>query len=332
MGGTRAGTDEGSVSMTQLVTGGAGFIGSNLVRRLLAIGEEVRVFDDLSTGSVENLDEIRADVEVVVADVRDPDALGRAMQGAEVVYHLAALGSVSRSVADPMTTHAVNATGTLKVLEAGRHSGVRRVVYASSSSVYGDTPSLPKHEGMPPMPNSPYAVSKLTGEAYCRAFANSYAFETVSLRFFNVFGPRQDPRSQYAAVIPAFASRLLAGDRPTVFGDGTQSRDFTFVENAVDACVLAAGAGPDAVGQAMNVGCGERTTLLELLEAIGALVGRDLEPNFGPPRPGDVMHSEAAISKAKQLIGYRPLIGVREGLAETLRWLAVDTIVTGGVA
>jgi UDP-glucose 4-epimerase len=318
--------------MTQLVTGGAGFIGSNLVRRLLAIGEEVRVFDDLSTGSVGNLDEIRADVEVVVADLRDPDALGRAMQGAEVVYHLAALGSVSRSVADPMTTHAVNATGTLNVLQAGRHSGARRVVYASSSSVYGDTPSLPKHEGMPPMPNSPYAVSKLTGEAYCRAFANSYALETVSLRFFNVFGPRQDPRSQYAAVIPAFASRLLAGDRPIVFGDGTQSRDFTFVENAVDACVLAAGAGPDAVGQAMNVGCGERTSLLELLEAIRALVGRDLEPYFGPPRPGDVMHSEAAISKAKRLIGYRPLVGVREGLAETLRWLAADTIVTGGVA
>jgi UDP-glucose 4-epimerase len=317
--------------LVQLVTGGAGFIGSGLVRRLLAKGEDVRVFDDLSTGSTDNLEEIRTDVEIVVGDVRDLVALRRAMRGVDVVYHLGALGSVSRSVADPITTHAVNATGTLNVLEAARNSGVRRVVYASSSSVYGDTPTLPKHEGMAPMPKSPYAVSKLTGEAYCRAFASSYGSETVALRFFNVFGPRQDPGSQYAAVIPAFASRLLSGDRPVVFGDGNQSRDFTFVDNAVEACVLAAGAGPEAMGEAMNVGCGGRTSLLELLEAIGALMGRDVAPDFGPPRPGDVLHSEAAISKAEQLIGYHPVVGVQEGLAETVRWLG-DTSVVGGVA
>jgi UDP-glucose 4-epimerase len=317
--------------MSQLVTGGAGFIGSNLVRRLLATGAEVRVFDDLSTGFADNLDEIRAEIEIHVGDVRDPFALGLAMTGVDVVYHLAALGSVPRSVADPVTTHAVNATGTLNVLEAARHSGARRVVYASSSSVYGDTPSLPKHEG-PPMPNSPYAVSKLTGEAYCRAFAKSYGLETVSLRFFNVFGPRQDPSSQYAAVIPAFVSRLLAGDRPVVFGSGTQSRDFTFVENVVEACVLASRAGPTAIGEAMNVGCGARTSLLDLLATIGALAGVEPDPVFIPPRAGDVMHSEAAISKAKGLIGYEPLIGVEEGLADTMRWLAAEASEKGGVA
>ena len=317
--------------MTQLVTGGAGFIGSNLVRRLLTVGKQVRILDDLSTGSMANLADFRNDVEVMVADVRDPVALRTATQGAEIVYHLAALGSVSRSIADPATTHAVNATGTLNVLDAARRAGVRKVVYASSSSVYGDTLTLPKHEAMPALPNSPYAVTKLTGEAYCRAFARSFGLETVSLRFFNVFGPRQDPHSQYAAVIPAFASRLLAGDRPVVFGDGTQSRDFTFVANAVEACVLAAQAGSAAAGEGMNVGCGARTSLLDLLDALGSLIGVRPEPVFRPPRAGDVMHSEAAIHKAGRLIGYRPVVGVEEGLAETTRWMAAEMRVGGGV-
>ncbi len=302
--------------MDVLLTGGAGFIGSSLARALAASGHRVRVLDDLSTGSAANLEAV--DAETVVGDVRDLDAVRRAVEGTEVVYHLAALPSVARSVGDPLAVNSVNVDGTLNV----RDEGVRRVVYASSSSVYGDTPTLPKHEDMAVAPLSPYAASKLAGEAYCRAFAHAYGLETVSLRFFNVFGPRQDPFSEYAAVIPIFLTRMLAGEPPQVFGDGLQSRDFTYIDNAVRACLLAASAGPEAVGEAMNVGCGERITLLELIEGLNGVLRASLEPVFCPPRPGDVRHSEAAIERAARLIGYRPTVSVEDGLVETARWFA----------
>jgi UDP-glucose 4-epimerase len=305
-----------------LVTGGAGFIGSNLVHSLAAAGEVVRVLDDLSTGHPENLAGIEEQVEVLKGDVRDPVQVARAVKGVEVVHHLAALPSVARSVADPLASHQVNVDGTLNVLMAARDAGVRRVVYASSSSVYGDTPVLPKHEEMPVSPRSPYAASKLAGEAYCRGFARVYPLETVCLRFFNIFGPRQDPESQYAAVIPRFVTRMLAGVPAEVTGDGRQTRDFTFVANAVEACRLASVAGPEAVGEAMNIGCGDRISLLELISLLNDLLGGDIEPVFTAPRPGDVRDSKASVAKAADLLGYRPLIPVREGLAATIRWFA----------
>jgi nucleoside-diphosphate-sugar epimerase len=223
-----------------------------------------------------------------------------------------------------VASHQVNVTGTLNVLVAAREAGVRRVVYASSSSVYGDTPALPKREQIPVHPRSPYAASKLAGEAYCRAFTASFGLETVSLRFFNVFGPRQDPASQYAAVIPSFASAMLKGRSPTVFGDGTQSRDFTFVANALEACVLAGRAGPEVSGKLANVACGGRTSLLDLVAMLNQLLGTRIRPRFAPPRPGDIRHSQASIDEARRLFGYRPVAEVREGLAQTLRWLAED--------
>lgn len=327
--------------MNVLVTGGAGFIGSNLARCLAASGERVRVLDNLSTGSLDNLAEgdgvevaiagprPRATVElgvgvvdVLVGDVRDRDTVREAVAGVEVVYHLAALPSVTRSVSEPEDVHAVNVNGTLGVLLAAREAGARRVVYASSSSVYGDTPVLPKHEELPPAPQSPYAASKLAGEAYCRAFSRVYGLETVSLRFFNVFGPRQDPRSQYAAAIPRFVTRMLGGEPPVVFGDGLQTRDFTFVANAVQACLLAATADGPAVGEVVNVGCGGRTSLLDLVAMLNELLGTDIRPTFAEPRPGDIHDSEAAIGKAERLLGYRPLIDVRQGLAETVAWFS----------
>ncbi|HEX6207715.1 MAG TPA: SDR family oxidoreductase [Actinomycetota bacterium] len=306
--------------MIVLVTGGTGFIGSNLVRCLLGAGASVRVLDDLSTGRQENLDGLNGGLDIVVGDVRDGELLASVVRGTEVVYHLAALPSVARSIADPVATHDVNATGTLKVLLSARDAGARRVVYASSSSVYGDTPTLPKHEGMPVAPLSPYAASKLAGEAYCRSFTRSFSLETVALRFFNVFGPRQDPASQYAAVIPRFVNQVLQGESPTVFGDGEQSRDFTYIGNVVQACVLAAEAAAEASGRAMNVGFGRRTTLLELIQILGRIVGREIEPAFAPPRPGDVRDSLADISMAERLIGYRPLMDLRGGLTETVEW------------
>jgi UDP-N-acetylglucosamine/UDP-N-acetyl-alpha-D-glucosaminouronate 4-epimerase len=302
-----------------LVTGGAGFIGSNLTEALVGAGHDVRVLDDLSTGAEENLAAVEGSVQLIRGDVRDPGAVTAAVAGRDVVFHLAALPRVSRSVSDPVLTHDVNVTGTLQVLLAARDASIRRMVYASSSSVYGDTPTLPKLEDMAPLPRSPYAAGKLAGEAYCRAFAAVFAMETVSLRFFNVFGPRQDPRSQYAAVIPRFVARMLAGLRPEVFGDGRQTRDFSYVDNVVNGCIRAAEAGPRVAGEVMNVACGERISVLELVEAINDLLGTNLEPQFGEPRAGDVRDSLASIEKAERLLGYRPSVQVREGLRRTVR-------------
>jgi UDP-glucose 4-epimerase len=305
-----------------LVTGGAGFIGSNLVRSLAADGHAVRVLDDFSTGRKENLDGVAGEVQLVEGDVRDRLQVRNAVADVEVVHHLAALPSVARSVADPRASHEVNVDGTLNVLLAAGDAGVRRLVYASSSSVYGDTPVLPKHEEMPVSPRSPYAAAKLAGEAYCRAFSHVYPLETVCLRFFNVFGPRQNPASQYAAVVPRFVTRMLGGEPAEITGDGRQTRDFTYVANAVEACLLAAAAGPRAVGQAMNVGCGDRISVLDLVDLINGLLGNRIEAVFTAARPGDVRDSQAAIAKAARLIGYRPLVPVRDGLAETVRWFA----------
>lgn len=305
-----------------VVTGGAGFIGSNIVERLVEDGHEVRVVDDLSTGRRENLDGLLDRIAFHEQDICDADALLAVCRGADYVLHQAALASVQRSVEQPIATNRVNVQGTLTVLAAARDSGVRRVVYASSSSVYGDAPTLPKHEDMTPAPLSPYAVSKLAGEHYCAAFANVYGSSTVSLRYFNVFGPRQDPNSQYAAVVPIFMQCLLSGKAPQVFGDGEQSRDFTHVDNVVQANLLAAEAELPAGQNSVvcNVGCAERHTLNELLEILGEMVGAAPEARYGPERPGDVRHSLADIGRARELLGYQPAVGFREGLRRTLEW------------
>ena len=295
-----------------LVTGGAGFIGSNLAEALVKSSHRVRVLDNFATGARANL--TAGAVELLEGDLRDAAIVERAVQGIEVVFHQAALPSVARSLEDPATTHAVNATGTLTLLLAARRAGVRRVVYASSSSVYGDSPTLPKREEMPTQPKSPYAVSKLAGEQYCQVFAAAFGLETVSLRYFNVFGPRQDPASPYAAVIPKFLTAMRRGERPVIFGDGKQSRDFTYVENAVRANLLAAEA-PRASGEVINVACGARVTLLELVEQLNHLLGTYLDPIFAPPRPGDVRHSQADLTRAAALLGYQPTVDLQEGLA-----------------
>ena len=304
--------------MTTLVTGGAGFIGSNLVRHLLEQGERVRVLDDASTGHAENLDGL--DVELVRGDLRDAGTVRSCVDGVELVYHLGAIPSVARSVEDPASTHDVNVNGTINVLRSAGEARVRRVVFASSSAVYGETPGLPRTEDQATTPISPYGASKLAGEAYCRAFSRVFGLETVSLRFFNVFGPRQDPASEYASAVPRFVSRLLDGEPPIVFGDGHQSRDFTHVANVVRACTLAAQAGPGAVGEAINVGCGVRTSVLDLIGTIAGIVGAEVEPMFAPPRPGDVRDSEASLEKAERLLGYRPAVSVRDGLADAVAW------------
>ncbi len=317
--------------MKILVTGGAGFIGSNLVEDLVSSGHEVRVLDDLSTGSLDNLADIRPPPDAVVQDIRDTEAVWDAMRDVEVVYHLAALPSVARSVTDPVTTHQVNVDGTLSVLQAARRARVRRIVYASSSSVYGNTPRLPKDEAMPLAPQSPYAASKAAGEGYCRAFTHAYGLETVSLRFFNVFGPRQDPSSEYAAAIPRFIHRMLAGGSPEIFGDGEQSRDFTFVADVVQALRLAAASGPEAVGQAVNIGCGARTSLLQLVAILNKVLGTSISPVFSAPRQGDVRHSRADVTRAERLLGYRREVSFEAGLAQTIAWFAGRNSVTEAV-
>ncbi len=304
-----------------LVTGAAGFIGSNIVEELVSRGEDVRAFDNLSTGRRSNLDHVAGGIEFVEGDLRDPEAVGRAVRGVDYVLHQAALPSVPRSVQDPVASHEANATGTLNLLLAARDAGVKRVVYASSSSVYGNSPTLPKHEAMPTDPLSPYAVNKLAGEQYCKVFALVYGLPTVSIRYFNVFGPRQDPTSQYAAVIPAFITSVLRGERPTIYGDGLQSRDFTYVSNVVEANLLAC-AREEAIGYAMNVACGRSTTLVELVARINALLGTEIEPVFAPERVGDVKHSLADIRMAEEKLGYRTLVDFDEGLARTIDYMA----------
>jgi UDP-glucose 4-epimerase len=302
-----------------LVTGGAGFIGGHIVERLVRDGHGVRVLDDFSAGKEENLAPLMDKIELVRGDIRNREIVEEAMKDIEIVFHEAALGSVPRSVADPQTTHDVNITGTLNILLAARDAGVRRVVYASSSSVYGETPELPKHEKMPPQPLSPYALSKLAGEHYISVFKQVYGFEAVALRYFNIFGPRQDPNSHYAAVMPKFATALLNGERPVIYGDGLQSRDFTYVENVVEANLLASEA-EGAAGRAFNVACGGRYTLLELLAKMKEFLGSDIEPVHEPARAGDVRDSQASIEAAQQGFGYHVKVGFEEGLQRTVEW------------
>lgn len=300
-----------------LVTGGAGFIGSHIAQTLLNQGQSVRVFDNLSTGRESNLAALEGRAEVMRGDVRDLAAVRAAVAGVEVVFHEAAVASVPKSVADPLGSLEVNVTGTQHVLLAARDAGVRRVVFASSSAVYGNTPCLPSEESQPPDPLSPYALHKLTGEYLCRLATQLYALETVALRYFNVFGPRQDPNSEYAAVIPRFLTALAEGQRPTVFGDGEQTRDFIFIENVVRANLLAAES-PAAVGKVINIGSGERVSLNDLLGMARTLLGVSIEAEYCEARAGDVRDSLAAIERARTLLGYEPAIGFREGLARTL--------------
>jgi UDP-glucose 4-epimerase len=302
-----------------VVTGGAGFIGSNIVTRLVAEGQDVRVVDDLSTGHRENLAAVAEDVRFFEGSVCDSDLLATAFDGADYVLHQAALASVPRSVEDPVGTGRVNVEGTLRVFLAARDAGVKRVVFASSSSVYGDVPTLPKREDMAPQPMSPYAVGKLTGEHYASVCRQVFGTEITCLRYFNVFGPRQDPNSQYAAVIPIFIRCLLAGQAPHVYGDGEQSRDFTFVDDVVQANLQAATA-EGADGAVCNLGCGTRYTLNELLSLLQGILGTSIEPDYGPERPGDVRHSMADISRAREAFGYNPRVSFEEGLRRTVAW------------
>ncbi|HEX7126777.1 MAG TPA: SDR family oxidoreductase [Thermodesulfobacteriota bacterium] len=304
-----------------LVTGGAGFIGSHLVEALLAAGHEVVVVDNLSTGALDNLRSVRGAIRFVEGDVRDQAALRPLLAGVSWVFHLAALASVPRSVADPFSSHDHNATGTLAALLAARDAGVSRFVYSASSSAYGDTETLPKVETMPARPRSPYAIGKYVGELYAETFHRLYGLETVSLRYFNIFGPRQTPDSPYAAVIPKFVTALLRGESPVVHGDGRQTRDFTFVANAVAANLRAAEAPADRVaGRVFNVGCGERTSLLDLLDELASLTGSRVAPRHVEPRAGDVRDSQADIEAARRALGYEPSVGLRDGLARTVEW------------
>jgi len=302
-----------------LVTGGGGFIGSHIVEALVKQGAAVRVLDNFSTGQRENLAPFANDIELVEGDLRDDEAVQRAVKSVTYVLHQGALPSVPRSVNEPLISHACNATGTLNLLLACREAGVQRVVYASSSSVYGDSVELPKRETMVQKPKSPYAVSKLAAEQYCQAFYQVYGLETVALRYFNVFGPRQDPNSPYAAVIAKFIASMLRGEAPVLQGDGLQSRDFTYVANNVRANLLAAKA-QGAAGQVFNIACGQRYTLLDLVESLNRILGTAIKPIHSESRAGDVRHSEADIQAARICLGYAPEVDFHEGLARTVAW------------
>jgi UDP-glucose 4-epimerase len=302
---------------TVLVTGGGGFIGSHLAGHLLEQGHHVRVLDNFATGRRSNVTSLSDEVELVEGDIQSYERCGKAVAGCEVVFHQAALPSVPRSVQDPLTSNASNVIGTLNILLASRDHGVRRVVYASSSSVYGANPDLPKREDGPALPISPYATAKLAGEGYARSFHGAYGMETVALRYFNVFGPRQDPTSQYAAVIPNFITALMAGEPPVIFGDGEQSRDFTYVANVVQANLQAAAA-PDVAGRVYNVACGERITLNHLVNELRELLDSDVAPVYAAPRPADIRHSLADLSLARAELGYEPTVLLREGLRRTI--------------
>lgn len=302
-----------------LVTGGAGFVGSHLVEGLIERGKRVRVIDNFATGKRKNLEPWLDKIDLIEGDIRNPDDCQRACDGADVVLHEAAIPSVPKSVADPVTSHTVNVDGTFNMLSAARDAKVRRFVYAASSSAYGDTEVSPKHEQLLPGPKSPYAVAKLVGEYYCRTFYECFGLQTVSLRYFNVFGPRQDPKSQYAAAIPAFATAILQDRSPTVFGDGEQSRDFTYIENVIEANLLAAEA--DATqGEAVNIACGSSVTINAIIARINDLLGKSVASNHADPRAGDVRHSLADVSLAEKVIGYTPKVQFDEGLRRAIDW------------
>ena len=303
-----------------VVTGGAGFIGSHIADALTRNGLRVRVIDDLSTGHRENLEEITGDVEFTEGSVADEQLLKKVLDGAELVFHEAAIPSVPRSVEHPRQSHVASVDGTFTLLLAARDQKVRRVVYAASSSAYGDQPTLPKKEAMLPDPLSPYAVAKLVGEYYCQVFARVYGLETISLRYFNVFGPRQDPGSQYSGVVSRFISVLLNNQQPVIYGDGEQSRDFTYIDNVIDANLRAASV-TSGFGSVVNVANGQRITLNQLLEELKAIVGKpEVKADYRDPRVGDVRHSLADISRARELLGYQPLVSLREGLQRTIDW------------
>ncbi len=302
-----------------LVTGGAGFIGSHIVHGLIARGDRVRVLDNFSTGKRANLADVADRVEVIEGDLRNPGDCARACQGVNVVFHEGALPSVPKSVEDPLASHQANVDGTFNLLLAARDAHVRRVVYAASSSAYGDAPSLPKLEDMAPSPLSPYAVNKLVGEYYCRVFSECFGLQTVSLRYFNVFGPRQDPKSQYAAAIPAFVTHVLRGTSPIVYGDGEQTRDFTYVDNIVHANLLAADA-PQTHGEVLNIACGERISVNQIIGVINRVLGKSVQPTYAPVRAGDVKHSLADISLARKVIKFSPIVDFEKGLELAINW------------
>lgn len=302
-----------------LVTGGAGFIGSHICTALVERGARVRVLDNLLTGKRANLAHLADKIEFIEASITDEEATRRACEGVSIVFHQAAIPSVPRSVREPRLNHEANVNGTFNVLMAARDAGVKRVVYAASSSAYGETEELPKRETMLPAPLSPYAAAKLVGEYYCQVFTRVYGLETVALRYFNVFGPRQDPSSPYSGVISKFVTSLLNGEAPVIFGDGEQSRDFTYIDNVVDANLRAAEA-PAAAGEVMNVAIGERITLNELLAELQQIIGTNLKAKYAETRAGDVRHSLADITKAQSLLGYTPLVGLADGLRRTVAW------------
>jgi UDP-N-acetylglucosamine/UDP-N-acetyl-alpha-D-glucosaminouronate 4-epimerase len=309
--------------MRYLVTGGAGFIGSNTVDEIVKRGHSVVVLDDLSTGKEKNLEGVRGDVEFVRGSITDLNLVRRVCRGADYVLHLAARASVPRSVKDPLETNRVNVDGTLNVLLAARDARVKRVVFACSSSIYGETPTLPKREEMPPLPVSPYGVSKLTGELYGLVFQRAYGLEFVSLRYFNVFGPRQDSGSPYSGVLSLFNAALLEEKPLTIYGDGEQSRDFTYVANVVETNLLACEAST-AAGMALNVGTGNRYTLNQTLQLLQKISGKSVEANYGPPREGDIRDSQADITLVRRVLGYNPTVGFEEGLERTWKWYCAD--------
>ena len=304
-----------------LITGIAGFIGSSIARAVLARGEQVRGVDNFSSGKRENIVEIKDRIDIREADLLDLDAMHRACEGVDFVLHQAAIPSVPKSVLDPVGNNRANVDGTVNVLLAARDAKVKRVIYAASSSAYGDTPTLPKHEEMKPDPISPYAVAKLASELYTASFYRCYGLETVSLRYFNIFGPRQDPSSPYSGVLAKFITQMLSAEQPTIFGDGEQSRDFTYIDNAVEANLLACRApAAQVAGRVFNVGTGQRTTLNETFRLLQPLTSYSKEAKYGPPRSGDIKHSLADISKAAAALGYKPVVDFKEGLRRTVEW------------
>src|SRR6266571_445328 len=309
----------GSSMGVYIVTGGGGFIGSHIVEELLRRKETVKVIDNFSTGKRENVEPFKDDAEIIEADLAEVNNLAQLLRGADYVIHQAAIPSVPKSIIDPVKSHQANVNGTLQLLLACRDAGVKRVVYASSSSLYGDSPALPKHEGMMPNPLSPYGAQKLFGEMYCQVFTRAYGLETVSLRYFNVFVPRQDASSQYSGVLAKFIPGVLQGRRPTIYGDGLQSRDFTYVQNVVEANLLACTTSGVA-GDVFNIACGDRITVNSMLQQINTITGTDIAPIYTDPRRGDIKHSMADITKARERLGYNPLVRFEEGLRRTIEW------------